>query len=333
MSDLIIMQETKEADSLAKLRQKISDQIQPLLDDEPFALIDFPDHSNVGDSAIWLGETAFFSESKRTPAYCSSLKSHSSTDMKTAIGDGTIFLHGGGNFGTIWKSHQDFRIDMLTRFPRQRIVQFPQSIHFESFEMVEETAKAIERHGNFILLVRDKRSLDFARCHFECDAFLCPDMAFYLGPLERKSPIHDFFYLLRTDFERSVMGRAQHPGRSLEINDWLKEDRMAIRMSAAVSRLMDLGMNPDNARLMKYERLARTRLQRGIDMLSSGRVVVTDRLHGHIMSTLLGIPHVALDNSYGKLQNFILAWTKDTEFLRTADTLDEAYQLAEALLS
>lgn len=24
----------------------------------PFALVDFPDHANVGDSAIWLGTTA-----------------------------------------------------------------------------------------------------------------------------------------------------------------------------------------------------------------------------------------------------------------------------------
>lgn len=315
------------------LKQKISEQVRPLLDDRPFALVDFPDHSNVGDSAIWLGETAFFAGNALTPAYCSSLKSHSSEHMKTVIGDGTIFLHGGGNFGTIWKAHQDFRIDLLDRFPGQHIVQLPQSIHFESDAMVGETARAIERHGNFTLLVRDTPSLDFAQRHFQCKTALCPDMAFYMGPLERKGPAQDFFYLMRTDLEGSVKGRAQHPGRTFEIDDWLEEDRRSIRMTSAVSRLMSIGASADKARLVKYDRLARARLRRGIAMLSSGRVVVTDRLHGHIMSTLLGIPHVALDNSYGKLRNFILAWTKDVEFLRTADTLDAAAVLAEELLS
>lgn len=314
------------------LQQKISDQVGPLLNDEPFALVDFPDHSNVGDSAIWLGETCFFSKYGLTPSYCSSLKTHSSDHMKNVIGDGTIFLHGGGNFGTIWKAHQDFRIDLLDRFPGQHIVQLPQSIHFESIDMIDETAKAIERHGNFTLLVRDHPSLDFARRHFQCETFLCPDMAFYLGSLERKPPSLDFFYLLRTDLEGSVKGNAKHPGRSFAIDDWLKEDRMSIRLTTAAARLMSIGAGADKSLLMKYDRLARARLQRGIAMLSSGRVVVTDRLHGHIMSTLLGIPHVALDNSYGKLQNFILAWTRDSEFLRTANTLDEACLLAEELL-
>lgn len=314
------------------LQQKISDQIGPLLDDKPFALVDFPDHSNVGDSAIWLGETAFFSESGLAPSYCSSLKSHSSEHMKTVIGDGPIFLHGGGNFGTIWQAHQDFRIGLLNRFPDQQIVQLPQSIHFESIDMIAETARAIERHGNFTLLVRDRPSLDFAKRHFQCDTFLCPDMAFYLGPLERKTPSHDFFYLMRTDLEGSVKGRARHPGRSFEIDDWLEEERWSIRMTTTVSRLMSIGASADKARLTKYDRLARARLRRGIAMLSSGRVVVTDRLHGHIMSTLLGIPHIALDNSYGKLRNFIHAWTNDIEFLRTADTLDEARLLAEEFL-
>ncbi len=315
------------------LRQKISDQIKPMIDDLPYALLDFPDHSNVGDSAIWLGETRFFEEHAQSPSYVSSLKSHVSNQMEQAIGGGTIFLHGGGNFGTIWKSHQDFRIDLMARFPGQRIIQLPQSIYFDNYDAVDETARAIEKHGNFTLLVRDQRSYEFARCHFQCEVSLCPDMAFYMEPLERQDPVHDFYYLMRTDFERSVMGKASHPGHSVEIGDWLTEDKLQMKMASAASKLMDFGQSPDTARAMKYDRLAQTRLKRGIGLLSSGRVVVTDRLHGHIISTLLAIPHVTLDNSYGKLLNFIQAWTSDIPFMRTADTLEEAQGLAEGLLS
>ena len=39
----------------------------------PLALVDFPDHSNVGDSAIWLGEMAYLRKSGRLPAYYSAI--------------------------------------------------------------------------------------------------------------------------------------------------------------------------------------------------------------------------------------------------------------------
>ncbi|GAA0474418.1 polysaccharide pyruvyl transferase family protein [Parasphingorhabdus litoris] len=333
MPEQLTLQNTQSSNIVRGFRDTISDRIKPLLNDHPFALLDFPDHSNVGDSAIWLGETQFFADHAKPPAYTSKLKSHDSCQMEQAIGDGTIFLHGGGNFGTIWKSHQDFRLKLLERFRDQPIVQLPQSIFFDNYDAVDETARAIEQHGNFTLLVRDQRSLEFSRCHFQCEVFLCPDMALYMEPLERLTPSHDFYYLMRTDFERSVRGKADHPGHSFESGDWLTEDKLQMRMTAATAKLMDFGHSPNAARVLKYDRLANTRLKRGIASLSSGRVVVTDRLHGHILSTLLGIPHVALDNSYGKLQNFIQAWTSEIGFLRTADTLEEAQALAEELLS
>lgn len=314
------------------LRQRIADEIKPWIDDLPFALLDFPDHSNVGDSAIWLGCTEFFGDHGRKPSYVSKMQSHGSDQMEQAIGHGTIFLNGGGNFGTIWQSHQDFRLELLSRFPDQRIVQLPQSIYFDNYEAVDETARAIEKHGNFVLFVRDQRSYEFARCHFQCEVFLCPDMAFYMKPPERRAPVHDFYYLMRTDLERLMIGKPSHPGHAVETGDWLTEDKLQLRISTATSKLMDFGQSPNAARALKYDRLAHARLKRGMALLSSGRVVVTDRLHGHILSTLLMIPHVTLDNSYGKLQNFVQAWTSDVPFMRTAETLQEAQVLAEELL-
>lgn len=317
---------------ITDLKREIDTQLMPLLDDRPFALVDYPDHSNVGDSAIWLGETAFFAAHGRQPAYASTLRNHAPHDMVEAIGGGTIFLHGGGNFGTIWQAHQDFRIEMMRRFPDNRIVQLPQSIHFASEESIAETARAIEAHGRFTLMVRDVPSLEFARRHFQCRVLLAPDMAFYMGGLDRGPPTHDIFYLMRTDLEKAIDGQVRPAGRSIAVADWLVEDRMQIRLSLAASKLLTLADNPRAARVKTYDRLARTRLERGIAMLSSGRAVVTDRLHGHILSTLLDLPHVALDNSYRKLGNFIDAWTGGFARLRTAEALDHGSALADQLL-
>jgi exopolysaccharide biosynthesis predicted pyruvyltransferase EpsI len=81
-----------------------------------------------------------------------------------------------------------------------------------------------------------------------------------------------------------------------------------------------------------YVPLAQRRLARGVSLLSGGRVIVTDRLHGHILATLLGIPHVVLDNSYGKLHHFIRTWTHVSPLVRMAASLDEAAAQAQQLL-
>ncbi len=70
---------------------------------------------------------------------------------------------------------------------------------------------------------------------------------------------------------------------------------------------------PDETRAAAFERMAAARVERGLALLSRGRRIVTDRLHGHILATLLGIPHVALDNDYGKLSAYIACWTADCD--------------------
>jgi pyruvyl transferase EpsO len=52
--------------------------------------------------------------------------------------------------------------------------------------------------------------------------------------------------------------------------------------------------------------------------------VITDRLHGHILCTLLGIPHCVIDNSYGKIGGFADAWGTFGEHRYRAESLDEA---------
>src|SRR5271154_3403330 len=90
--------ETMETNQTAitRLQRKIDAVLRPLIPDGPLALIDFPDHPNVGDSAIWLGEHAFLSGLGKTPAYVSSVYNTDWAALKSAVGpDGTILIHGG----------------------------------------------------------------------------------------------------------------------------------------------------------------------------------------------------------------------------------------------
>lgn len=74
----------------------------------PYAILDFLDHSNVGDSAIFLGELAWLKAAiGRDPSYVCSMRSYTD-DIDRQLPDGTIYLHGGGNFGDVWPRHQVF---------------------------------------------------------------------------------------------------------------------------------------------------------------------------------------------------------------------------------
>src|SRR3546814_1476442 len=85
-------------------------------------------------------------------------------------------------------------------------------------------------------------------------------------------------------------------------------------------------------RLRRYQMLAQWRLRRGISMLSQGRVIVTDRLHAHILSLLLDIPPVVLDNMYGKVSVFAAQWTEPYCGFYRASSQAEAFGLAPQLI-
>jgi exopolysaccharide biosynthesis predicted pyruvyltransferase EpsI len=46
----------------------------------------------------------------------------------------------------------------------------------------------------------------------------------------------------------------------------------------------------------------------GYCQLASFRYMVSDHLHIHILSTMLGRHHALADNNYGRLSSFIAAW-------------------------
>ena len=77
---------------------------------------------------------------------------------------------------------------------------------------------------------------------------------------------------------------------------------------------------------------ARARVALGFAQIDRHKVLVTDRLHGHIMASLFGKPHVVIDNSYGKISNFIETWGMDNVTLRATD-FAEAHEMAQELLT
>jgi pyruvyl transferase EpsO len=331
------MQETSAA-TIKRLQGVIHDNLADLVDlSGRYALLDFPNHYNIGDSAIWLGELAYFDRVKSKPSFVSEIPTHSDERMLAAIGDGQILLHGGGNFGDIWPGFREFREHILGKYQGRPVIQMPQTIHFKNQENVDSTARAIEKHGNYKLLVRDKKSFEFARKWFQCEVRLCPDMAFWIGPVKRLAPSHDLLLNLRADQE---VGAAHDTSRAIArpnviVADWPEHEeadfQKRTKRAAIIKGLLrgDVGGRAKMTELAYRER-AQQRFDRGVRLLSSARQVITDRMHGHIMSLLLDADHCVLDNSYGKTSTFIDAWqTANGDRAALVANIDEALDVLD----
>jgi exopolysaccharide biosynthesis predicted pyruvyltransferase EpsI len=310
-------------------------------------LLDYPNHENVGDSAIWLGEVAYLRSRGCRVLYHCDLRSYDPRQLRE-LGEVDIFLlHGGGNLGDLWEAHQLFRQRVLEDFADRRVVQLPQTIHFDREENIAATRRAFAAHPDFTLLVRDQRSLEFAEERFDCRSILCPDSAVALGRLRRSAARSPILWLGRTDHEAAVDAAGSLAGAGdVEVADWVgrRNAPTADVIGRAGGELIAAAVGSSRAaRSLRgplwrtWKRLADHRLEAGVEVLSRGEVVITDRLHGHILCLLLAIPHVLLDNSYGKLSSYAETWgTLGPEAIwsdSVEGALGAARQLGEATAS
>lgn len=313
----------------------------PALGRNGCALLDYPDHANVGDSAIWAGQIAFL-DRHGVARRLVGANDMDLSEVQALSPDLPVLLHGGGNFGDLWPHHQMFREAVLSQFRDRLVIQLPQSIHYDDSALIERTAKVIAAHPRFVLMVRDRPSLELARARFACDVRLCPDMAFALGPQPRPVlPDRNVVMLMRTDGERrsDINSRGAELPQDWMVADWLEDEPDLYSRTLTATRLKALlSLNPRRmgrmARRNAYHNiLADRRIARGMRLLSRGRYVITDRLHVHILCTLMAIPHCVLDNRYGKIARLSEAFGTSWLGVDRAENLPDAISIARHRLS
>lgn len=305
------------------LSDRLDTTILPLVGGQPerICVLDVPDYPNVGDPAIYLGQMAFLR--RHFPKAKFVLVSHrhydETVDPLIRSAD-VIFLNGGGSFGNIWPSHHNFRLRMIEKFSGQPIIQLSQSFHFDDPGVLERTQRVLAGASKFNLLARDTKSLDFARKNFACAVHLAPDLAFAMGPLQAGVPRDDLVCLMRTDKEvvkqtsDTVLAQVAASGLSYSVVDWTDNRQNIERAHDVVRKAAKFGFPRRfiaSHGTSLYDTYARSRLAHGIELLSRGRTVITDRLHGHIISTLLGKRQIVLDSLDGKVRQFNRTWLSD----------------------
>lgn len=295
------------------------------------ALLDFPLYANVGDSAIWLGERALLREVGAVVDYVCRLGSLSVSELTSRIpaGDGVILLQGGGNLGDLWPRHQLFRERVISAFPGHRIIQLPQSLHFDDPANLARAQAVFDAHPDLTLLLRDRHSLITARRAFRARSLLCPDLAFGFDPPPVPGqPEHRVVWLSRTDHESAGPALAG-PLPGVWTTDWAARQGATAEwtreLHAVTGRIRAGAPGADSGSLARlYDRHAELHVLRGCRLLCSGRTVITDRLHAHVLSLLLRLPHVLLADRNGKVREFWETWTRGWPGASWAETPEQA---------
>jgi pyruvyl transferase EpsO len=304
------------------------------------ALVDAPNHPNSGDNAIWLGELALLRGLGARIGYVCETHGFDARAVRRAIGpDGVVALHGGGNFGDEWPGYQELRERVVRELPDLPVVQLPQSVQFGAEAARERAAAALAAHPRLTVLARDHPSVDAVRALApDATVELCPDAALALRPpVRRERSDAPPLWLARTDRERRA-ARLEPPDGDATVVDWppaspaesaLRELSRVAGQRATKRWWLAGAATPAVAAL--HRGLTTRRVRAALELLSRAPVVVTDRLHAHILCLLLGVPHVAVDTGYGKLRRFVEAWSAGNPLLRMAADAREAQAAAHEM--
>ena len=304
--------------------------------------LDLPFHTNLGDLLIWLGTEYFFRENSINCIYRNSI--HTSEKMKINK-DSLIFLHGGGNFGDVWRDHQDFRIKVIQKYLNNRIIMFPQTVYYSDIELMKSDAKVFAEHKDLYLCARDKVSYDILKKNFTNKILLVPDMAYYIPQISFTNSIlnNKPLYIQRVDGEINTLYDTYAQSFNCEVADWptIGSDRerfkrfynqSILRKIFAIfynyeknsmdrfvlnwytyNYLLNLNKKYNNKieSFVNYwttKRLLQSVLEIGTKFLSNNKVIYSSRLHVCILCSIMDRTCVLMDNSYGKNYNFYRTW-------------------------
>ncbi|KEQ62474.1 uncharacterized protein M437DRAFT_35371, partial [Aureobasidium melanogenum CBS 110374] len=320
-------------------QQKLISEYQQLLKGIRYVNVwGYLETENKGDAAIWSAQQILLSMMGiETMEACRFMdKGCNMTKFTQALDDhkpnSAIIMAGGGNFNDYYWEDQPSRIAMIEHFTQVPIRAFPQSIHMTHNDRINRTKEAFLTHPNLQLAARDAPSYKWLADTFEGEkTVLTPDIAFMWGSrpdFRTNTPKeYDILILARDDMEISEGDSRSIPfgkgnldlGGSIGNVSYWKVDWKFTPTPDIDGEHREMGKN----------QRAWAKATEGFRMLGAANFVITDRLHGHILSTLIGTPHVVMDSKLGKNINYHDTWTKDCACTRVAEDIDEAQDFAK----
>jgi len=304
---------------------------------QPVALLQFPFDFNVGNHMMWVAAVDYLKQRNATIVYTAHGGNFDLQDMVRAIGDGTILFSGGVTVSRLWPRHAEVKRIVAEACPNNRLVSLPSTMLFVDEEDRREASTIFGNHRHAVLLARDPVSAESARNVFPGNVHVeaVHDSALLLPPQPRHAaPDHDVIWLARDDIE----GVGSSAPSGVEVFDWTHDDPMGMRILfpgrffSRVRKLAPTLRSVANRQIAgSYDRFSRYVLASGNRRLDTGKVLVTDRMHPHILCTLRSQHSVLLPDRFGKNRAVYEYTSRNHSTVHWADTHEEALDIALAI--
>lgn len=293
----------------------IKKRVKHLLRGRYVYLIGTEDFGNLGDHQIAVSMIQYIKDYFpnntviEIPASC--YKDMLSEEEKYIRARDYIFLPGGGNIGNKYSYSEDIRRYVIEKFPRNRIVIFPQTVSFDSTEEGElELAKSQQiynNHNKLILATRDRQSYICAKEKFRCDVIKCPDIVLYTPYSKKRVDINrqGILLCLRND-EEGILKESDKVDIQNKINQ-VEESYEYVDNQFPFSITINQRKKYLDMMLNKFLRSS---------------LVITDRLHGMIFAAITGTPCIAINNYNCKVQG-AYQWITHLPYIHFCDNIED----------
>ncbi|WP_342563866.1 polysaccharide pyruvyl transferase family protein [Paenibacillus sp. FSL R7-0345] len=281
-----------------------------------------PEHDNLGDHAITMAQMNFLQ--KAFPDYtlieivADRLTSNWKCLMEYSTPDDIFALQGGGNFGIEYFREEEVRRKIISSFPNNKIILFPQTIYFGDTEHgrqeLKKTKALYNAHKDLTLVAREKTSYGIMKEHFKNnDVLLTPDIVMSLDITEPQRVRSGALMCIRADKE-GIFNEAEkqqiHNSASQAFDKLTYSDTCIVRYITVEEREHEL-----------YTLW---------NQFKEAELVITDRLHGMIFAAITSTPCIALGNYNYKVVGSY-EWIKHLGYIKFTNDINQIPELIEEL--
>lgn len=266
-------------------------------------------YNNLGDIAITIAQKKFLKDHLGDDYQIIEIPCNETYDyffdMKKHIRDNSIItIVGGGHNGTLYEFAESQRRFIMKMFKNNIIISFPQSYFFEENKRNtayrNEFIELCEKCKHLYMFAREKASYDMYRAFLPKNVYcaLIPDMVFYLDD----STLHE-----RNDRVTFVMRNDKEKGVSQEAQSAAENGLKKLYGSFSYADTVDIDVTSSSAETLFENYTAQ---------IKKTGLVLTDRLHGMIISYITNTPCIVIPNNNHKIKSTFDTWLSEQNFIK-----------------
>ena len=284
-------------------------------------LVFVPDYDNIGDHIITIAEKTLFCDNKIPFAevsyqHCLELLNNNCLHV---FNHRKILINGGGFLGSLWPVNNEFVDRVIESNPKSKIVILPNSFFYnddpEGRSCFSHSVSTYNAHRDLTVFTREEISYSKIAGSIK-NVFLVPDMALSLPAYGSCAERKGCLLILRNDREKTMTDDQEQAllktvGQLFDADSIIKSD-------------MVCGVYPVTRDIR--EKIVSDKMYE----FSRAELVITDRLHGMILSVLTGTPCIVLESKSTKVRG-CYEWIRDCGYVRLCDKTDLIPSLWEEL--